>query len=59
MVLTLQERTIRVYPKYGQSDLDQESILDTSYATLFPFQEISPQDELYDVWHYPALKKRN
>ncbi|GFV64439.1 hypothetical protein TNCV_955971 [Trichonephila clavipes] len=40
-------------------DHDQKSRPIIPYAVWFQLQESSPQDELYKVWNYPALKERD
>ncbi|GFV21833.1 hypothetical protein TNCV_4525201 [Trichonephila clavipes] len=34
-------------------------MLDAPYTVLLQRYESSPQDELYEVWHYLALKEKN
>lgn len=43
----------------ARSDLNQKIMLTILYAVLFPFEGCSPQVELYEISHYPALKERH
>ena len=57
--LILHQYVIQMCRKYAQSDWDQDSTLCIPYALLIQLQESAPQFELYEVWHYPALKEMN
>ncbi|GFY11656.1 hypothetical protein TNCV_4231251 [Trichonephila clavipes] len=44
---------------YAGQGYGQEHMLLTLYAVLFPLQMSSLQNELFKIWHYPALIDRD
>ncbi|GFX36016.1 hypothetical protein TNCV_4215381 [Trichonephila clavipes] len=50
------ECVVQMSPKHYMYDLGPPRISASPYTTLF-LQKSSPQDDLYDFWHCPTVKK--